>query len=392
VETPKQLNRLGNWFKVNAGGISIVKCWSIVIICIPLLAGILMGQSKAEGTASGREIYRSACAACHGADGRGAADELRGFEKPATFPDFTECRATAREPDVFWSAILHNGGPGRGFSEIMPSFREALSDDEITQVMKYVRRFCREPAWPSGDLNFPRALITEKAFPEDEMVVDMTINAEGDAAIASRIVYEKRLGARGQLDVVMPFKFQNPGGNGWQGGVGDLVAGYKHVLLSNLRTGSIFSVSGETVFATGNAERDMGKGVTVFEAFASYGQILPRKAFLNFQTGTELPVDTDKANRAVFWRTVVGRSFAPDKGLGRLWSPMIELLADREIASGERVNWDIVPQFQVTLNRRQHIRANVGLRLPLNDSGPRPTQVLFYLMWDWFDGGLRDGW
>jgi hypothetical protein len=71
---------------------------------------------------------------------------------------------------------------------------------------------------------------------------------------------------------------------------------------------------------------------------------------------------------------------------------MVEILADREIASGERINWDIVPQFQVTLNRRQHIRANVGLRLPVNDFGPRRTQVLFYLMWDMFDGGLRDGW
>ena len=369
-----------------------MKRWAFVIICIPLAAGILPGQSKGDGSTSGREIFRSTCAACHGADGRGAADSMRGFEKPGTFPDFTTCRATAREPDVFWSAILHNGGPGRGFSEIMPSFREALSDDQISKVLEYLRSFCREPAWPRGELNFPRALVTEKAFPEDEMVLDMAINTEGDAAITNRVVYEKRLGPRGQLDVVMPFKFQNPGGSDWQGGVGDLVAGYKHVLLSTLRTGSILSISGETVFATGNAERDMGKGVTVFEGFASYGQILPQKAFLQFQTGIELPVDTDKANRAVFWRTVVGRSFAPDKGLERLWSPMVELLADRELATGERINWDIVPQFQVTLSRRQHIRANVGLRLPVNDFGPRPTQVVFYLMWDWFDGGLRDGW
>jgi hypothetical protein len=190
----------------------------------------------------------------------------------------------------------------------------------------------------------------------------------------------------------MPFKFQKPAGSDLQSGVGDLVAGYKHVLLSNLHTGSILSVSGETVFATGNAARDMGKGVTVFEGFAAYGQILPQKAFFHFQAGIEQPVDMDKANRAVFWRTVVGRSFAPDRGLGRLWSTMVELLADREIASGERINWDIVPQFQVTLSRRQHIRANIGIRLPVNDFGPRPTQVLFYLMWDWFDGGLRDGW
>ena len=369
-----------------------MKRWALPIFSISLIAVIFQGQLKANGNSKGQEIYRSTCAACHGADGRGAPDNLRGFEKPATFPDFTVCRATAREPEVFWSAMLHNGGPDRGFSEIMPSFREALTDEEIGEVMAYLRQFCREPAWPRGDLNFPRALVTEKAFPEDEMVFDTAIDTEGDAAITSRVVYEKRLGPRGQLDVVMPFNFQKQSGGDWQSGVGDLVAGYKHVLFSSLRTGSIFSVSGETVFATGNADRGMGKGVTIFEGFASYGQILTRNSFLHFQTGIELPVDTAKANRAAFWRTVVGRSFAPDKGLGRLWSPMVELLADREFASGERVNWDIVPQIQVTLSRRQHVRANVGLRLPLNDFGPRPTQLIFYLMWDWFDGGLRDGW
>jgi hypothetical protein len=369
-----------------------VKCRAFLIFFILVLAGGIPRPVMAGGKAGGREIYRSACTACHGSDGRGARDKLRGFEMPDTFPDFTVCRATARESDAFWGAILHKGGPGRGFSEIMPSFREALTDDEISRVMNYVRQFCRESAWPRGELNFPRALVTEKAFPEDEMVLDMGANIEGNAAISSRVVYEKRLGSRGQLDLVAPFKFQKADGADWQNGIGDLVAGYKHVLLSSLRTGSIFSAAGEAVFATGNSERGLGKGVTVFEGFAGYGQILPQKAFLQFQTGVELPVDPDKANRAVFWRTVLGRSFAPDKGLGRLWSPMVEFLADREIAPGERINWDIVPQFQVTLSRRQHIRANIGVRLPVNEFGPRPTQLLFYLMWDWFDGGLRDGW
>jgi hypothetical protein len=356
-----------------------------------LIAGILLVQSKAGGLSGGREIYHSACTACHGTDGRGASDSTRGFEKPSTFPDFTRCVATAREANVFWSAIIHNGGPDRGFSQIMPSFREALTDDQIEEVIDYVRHFCREPAWPRGELNFPRALATEKAFPEDEMVMDVAINAEGNANITDKVVYERRLGSRGQLDVSLPFKFQRSDGD-WQNGVGDLVIGYKHVLLSSLRTGSILSIAGETVFATGDSTKDMGKGVTVIETFGSYGQSLPKNSFLQFQSGVELPTNTDLANRAVFWRTVVGKSFAPDNGRGRLWSPMIELLADRELASGERINWDLVPQFQVTLSRRQHIRANVGLRFPVNDFGPRPTQVLFYLLWDWFDGGLRDGW
>jgi hypothetical protein len=364
---------------------------AFVILFIILIVGILLVQGKADGLAGGREIYHSACAACHGSDGRGTPDSTRGFEKPDTFPDFTVCVATARESDIFWGAIIHNGGPGRGFSEIMPSFHEALTEDQITEVMQYVRQFCREPAWPRGELNFPRALVTEKAFPEDEMVMDFAINAEGNANITDKVVYEKRLGSRGQLDVSLPFKFQRSDGE-WQNGVGDLVVGYKHVLLSSLRTGSILSVAGESVFATGDSTKDLGKGVTVIEAFGSYGQRLTKTSFLQFQSGVEFPTDTDKANRAVFWRTVVGKSFASGNGRGRQWSPMVELLADRELASEERINWDIVPQFQVTINRRQHIRANFGLRFPINDFGPRPTQVLFYLLWDWFDGGVRDGW
>jgi hypothetical protein len=35
---------------------------------------------------------------------------------------------------------------------------------------------------------------------------------------------------------------------------------------------------------------------------------------------------------------------------------------------------------------------NIGVRTPLNARSGRPTQLLVYFLWDWFDGGLRDGW
>jgi hypothetical protein len=44
------------------------------------------------------------------------------------------------------------------------------------------------------------------------------------------------------------------------------------------------------------------------------------------------------------------------------------------------------------LNKRQHIRLNVGVRTPLNNRPDRPTQLGFYVLWDFFDGGLREGW
>jgi hypothetical protein len=71
---------------------------------------------------------------------------------------------------------------------------------------------------------------------------------------------------------------------------------------------------------------------------------------------------------------------------------MVEVLGARELAAGEPVHWDVLPQVQVTLSRRQHVRANVGVRIPLNDTEARSTRVVFYLLWDWFDGPFLGGW
>jgi len=51
-----------------------------------------------------------------------------------------------------------------------------------------------------------------------------------------------------------------------------------------------------------------------------------------------------------------------------------------------------VPQVQVSLTRRQHVRFNAGVRVPVNARDHRSTSVIMYLLWDWFDGGFLDGW
>ena len=76
---------------------------------------------------TGEEIFKAACIACHGDDGKGTPQTTAGFERPATFPDFTDCSGTTPEPNADWRSIIHRGGPVRGFSEIMPSFTEALT-------------------------------------------------------------------------------------------------------------------------------------------------------------------------------------------------------------------------------------------------------------------------
>jgi len=339
---------------------------------------------------TGKEIFLAACAACHGPDGKGTPETTAGFERPATFPDFTDCNATTRETDADWRTIIHLGGPARGFSEIMPSFTEALAADQIDKVIQHLRGFCREPSWPRGELNLPRALITEKAFLEDEAVLQTAIDRS--SRVANELVYEKRFGIRNQIEVKAAFPFQRQGPRTWAGGAGDLTLGYKRALASSLATGSILSVAGEVKLPTGNRDRGLGSGVTIFEGFAAYGQLLPSNSFLQMQSGVEAPTHRDDAAKAVFWRAALGKTLTQAKGFGRRWSPMIELLADRELGTGARTAWDIMPEMQVTLSKRQHIRANFGVRFPVSQAGARSTQVVFYLLWDMFDGGIREGW
>jgi hypothetical protein len=35
---------------------------------------------------------------------------------------------------------------------------------------------------------------------------------------------------------------------------------------------------------------------------------------------------------------------------------------------------------------------NFGVRTPVTDTAERDTKVIVYLLWDWFDGGLTEGW
>jgi hypothetical protein len=71
---------------------------------------------------------------------------------------------------------------------------------------------------------------------------------------------------------------------------------------------------------------------------------------------------------------------------------MMEFLVARQIQPGARIEFDIAPQFQVTLAQRQHVRVNIGVRIPANNFNNRPVELGFYMLWDWFDGPFFDGW
>jgi mono/diheme cytochrome c family protein len=350
------------------------------------LTRVFAQDASSISTLRGRDLYLAACASCHADDGTGAPQSTVGFDVP--LPDFSDCSFATPEADPDWASIIRGGGPVRAFARNMPAFGRALSDDQIASVLDYLRTFCTDRRWPRGELNLPRPLFTEKAFPENESVLAGSVG-RNPTSVAVEFLYERRIGARGQYEIVVPLEQQRSTDGVWTRGLGDVEVAYKHAVAHSLSRGSILSVGTEVGLPTGNAARGFGSGNTAVKPFVAFGQLLPSDAFLHSFGAAE--VFFPRGATETFWRTAIGKTITqgPD---GRAWSPMVEALAERELERGAKTLWDVVPQVQVSLSTRQHVLFSAGVRIPVNEREDRKPSFAFYVLWDWFDGGLFDGW
>lgn len=373
-------------------GLLVLPVWTEVA------AGVKNAQDDWSSLKSGKEVFEAACVSCHGTRGTGVDRSLRGFE--VTPPDFTDCEFSSREPNIDWFGIAHSGGPTKGFNRLMPAFGDVLSKQQIEAAVEHVKTFCKERRkWPVGEFNLAKPLNTGKAFPENEVAWSIATTVEEPVSINAKFVVARRIGARHQLEAAIPVGVQQveqvrPDGGktlDWGAGAGDLVVAWKTVLWHSLPAGTIGSVALDVFFPTGDVADGFSDGIFAFEPALAVAQIIPYLGFIQLQGGAELSTDTDKASHAVFWRGAFGRTFRKD-GFGRAWSPMVEVLGVAEFDDEVVVDWDIVPQLQVALSLRQHVRLGMGVLLPLTEFSERPIELQAYLIWDWYDGGFTEGW
>jgi mono/diheme cytochrome c family protein len=356
--------------------------------------------SRKDGFASlkkGEDIYLAACASCHGVDGRGNDRSSVAFEK--ALPDFSDCAFTSRETSADWVGIATHGGPVKAFSPLMPAFGDALSRNQLEKAVAHVKEFCPDKRWPQGEFNLPKALNTGKAFPENEVAWSLSCTVEEPVTIGGKFVVARRIGARHQIEAAIPFEVKQvereradgSTATRWGEGAGDMAVAWKSVLWHSQRIGNIASLTLDVFFPTGDEHDEISDGIFAFEPAFAMGQIIPGIGFVQLQAGAELSTVPHRVPHGVFWRGAFGHTFRRG-GFGRAFSPMVEVLGAKELEDGTAVEWDVVPQFQLALSRRQHIRMGLGYLIPISDFSGRQMKVMAYLIWDWFDGGFAEGW
>jgi mono/diheme cytochrome c family protein len=119
--------------------------WLIVSLTITLVS---MKSSWAQSPGEGKKLYLTYCSSCHGEQGRGDGPAARSLPvKPA---DHTDGKVMNQFSDNFLREIISKGGTAVGKSPMMPGWGSQLKDQQLRDLVAYLRSIARASDRPPG--------------------------------------------------------------------------------------------------------------------------------------------------------------------------------------------------------------------------------------------------
>jgi mono/diheme cytochrome c family protein len=354
---------------------STIKTILAAVLLIPLAQALAQEEVMEIDFKSGKSMYNAWCARCHGEDGRGLVEDLE-LEVPP--PDFTDCSFNSREPVRDWRAVITHGGPSRGLSWSMPAWGEAISQEQIDLIISYIKTFCQDTRWPRGELNFRRPQITAKAFPENEALLIPVYTHKRQRGFTTKLVYEERIGPRGQWEIAVPFvaHYQTS-----TGGIGDIEVSGKYALYDNVASLSIVSAGLEVGLPTGNAAKEFGGGHWKIAPYLAAAKGFERLV-LQSSVKYEQPLKGDE--RELQYNFAFTFPLTDEKkGL----MPMLEFNGVKSLNTGSNSLF-LTPQLYIGLVKRGHIALSFGTQIPIAGCKPFEYRIMTFLLWEYLDGGL----
>ena len=114
-----------------------------VLISLMALCALVFGTvlfAEAADVEQGKKLYGQFCVSCHGQSGKGDGPAAAALNpKPR---DHTDKEAMSKLSDDDLLKVIKNGGASVGKSPLMPAWGASLKDDQIKDVIAYVRTLC----------------------------------------------------------------------------------------------------------------------------------------------------------------------------------------------------------------------------------------------------------
>lgn len=110
----------------------------VVAACGLIFATTVLGSDPAKGATN----YTSLCVSCHGQEGKGDGPAAVALTpKPR---DFTDCEVVGAITDEGLFKVIKEGGIATGKGAAMPAWGEVLGDEEINDLVAYIRSLCKQ--------------------------------------------------------------------------------------------------------------------------------------------------------------------------------------------------------------------------------------------------------
>jgi mono/diheme cytochrome c family protein len=329
---------------------------------------------------AGRQVFETVCAACHGIAGQpDPADPVVQALDPQP-ANLADPLFNSREPANDWLTVVTHGGPSLGLSAAMPGQQNALSEQQIRDVVAYAKTLAPgSEAYPPGELNFFLPVRTKKAFPEDEVVwKSRYTEQEGRDVWRNVLEFEKRFGKRSMFvgEVIHE-------DDGEESEITEVEVGAKTVLHWNLARRSILSGAVVVAFPTdGDASDEI-------IPYLAYGRQFGDAALLQSSLRVIVPVD-DADDGEVELAGIMQWRWTERQ---RAVFPGLEVTATAPFDAGDddAVQWTVLPQLRIGLTRGGHVALNLGVEFPLSDQS-YDRRYHLNLLWDYADGSFFKGW
>jgi cytochrome c oxidase cbb3-type subunit 3 len=110
-------------------------------LILVLIAATAMPAAATDMAATKKEFVKF-CTKCHGTEGKGDGPQADALTtKPR---DFTDCGRMKAISDGTLFTAIKEGGEAVQLSKDMPAWKDGMEDDEIHDLVTYVRSLCKQ--------------------------------------------------------------------------------------------------------------------------------------------------------------------------------------------------------------------------------------------------------